>query len=144
MRRTLIVFVAVGVAALTAWGAEGMAGSVKTTRIAVTLNEYSIKLSKARTHAGNVVFKVTNRGAEVHEFVVLKTRLPAAHLPLKAGEVQEEKIEPASQKKVEVENVLPGKSKTLKTRLAPGHYVLICNEPGHYMHGMHTALWVVP
>jgi uncharacterized cupredoxin-like copper-binding protein len=36
----------------------------------------------------------------------------------------------------EVEGLRHGQTKTLRAKLAPGHYALICNLPGHYRRGM--------
>jgi uncharacterized cupredoxin-like copper-binding protein len=35
-----------------------------------------------------------------------------------------------------------GASKTLRLRLKPGHYALICNLPGHYVAGQRTDFTV--
>lgn len=42
----------------------------------------------------------------------------------------------------EVEDIAPGKRMSFK--LTPGHDALICNKPGHYDAGIHTALVVTP
>jgi uncharacterized cupredoxin-like copper-binding protein len=36
----------------------------------------------------------------------------------------------------------PGAAKTLALNLAPGHYALVCNLPGHYKAGMYADLTV--
>ncbi|KWH45203.1 hypothetical protein WM00_30995 [Burkholderia cepacia] len=63
-----------------------------------------------------------------HEFVVFRTGLPDDALPVGKGQEMEH---------------------TLKTigeagDIAPGHDALICNKPGRYEAGMHTALVVTP
>jgi uncharacterized cupredoxin-like copper-binding protein len=73
-----------------------------------------------------------------HELVVLKTDVADGALPVRKGTVLESRF----RKMGEVEDVAPGKSKHLTLRLAPGHYVLVCNKPGHYSMGMHTSLLV--
>jgi len=35
-----------------------------------------------------------------------------------------------------------GETKTFTVDLAPGNYVLICNQPAHYQLGMHIAFVV--
>jgi len=40
------------------------------------------------------------------------------------------------------DNVAVGTTKLFHTALAAGHYVLVCNLPGHYKLGMHTAFTV--
>ena len=36
----------------------------------------------------------------------------------------------------------PGETRLLATTLAPGHYVLVCNLPGHFRAGMHVDVTV--
>jgi uncharacterized cupredoxin-like copper-binding protein len=108
--------------------------------IGVKLLGNTIQLDTDRAKAGDLTFNVTNSANEAmsHELVVLRTDLSDAKLPMKAGQVEEGKFK----KMGEVEDVMPGKSKQFKLNLAPGHYVLICNRPGHYAMGMHAALVV--
>jgi len=40
----------------------------------------------------------------------------------------------------ETGNLKPGQSKTIVLNLRKGHYAVICNDPGHYMAGMHKDL----
>lgn len=44
----------------------------------------------------------------------------------------------------EVEDIAPGMRKRMSFKLTPGHDALICNQPGHYEAGIHTALVVTP
>src|SRR5437763_112186 len=37
-----------------------------------------------------------------------------------------------------------GQTMTLAITLAPGHYAVVCNLPGHYRMGMHQDFTVVP
>ena len=43
---------------------------------------------------------------------------------------------------LETTDLDPGKGGTLTLDLQPGHYILICNQPGHFMHGMKADLTV--
>jgi uncharacterized cupredoxin-like copper-binding protein len=107
-----------------------------------TLLSNSIQLETHNVKAGRVTFDVKNAADNdmEHELVVLKTDLSDDALPVSKGTVLEHKL-----KKIgEVEDIAPGKSKRVSFRLAPGHYALICNKPGHYAAGMHTALVVTP
>ena len=38
------------------------------------------------------------------------------------------------------QGIRPGSSGWVTLTLAPGHYELVCNLPGHYAAGMHTEL----
>ncbi len=106
-----------------------------SANIAASLAEYTIKPTPTVGKVGPVTFRVTNDGQRVHEFVVIKTPKPAGSLT-KGSEADE------SGKVGEVADLPPGGAKTLKVRLAPGHYALICNLPGHYASGQHTDLTV--
>ena len=90
--------------------------------------------------AGRVTFEVNHAasGDTEHEFVVLKTDMDDAHLPVHKGQVTESRFK----KMGEVEDLARGSTKRLSLKLAPGHYVLICNRPGHYEMGMHTSFVV--
>ncbi|MEO7295573.1 MAG: hypothetical protein ABIZ57_05480 [Candidatus Limnocylindria bacterium] len=98
--------------------------------------------------AGDITFEVTNDGpADVHEFVVLKTDLDPADLPVdENGVVSEagEGIEVID----EIEDIPIGETQELLVTLEAGNYVLLCNiwseEEGeaHYGMGMRTAFTV--
>ncbi|MGV2292303.1 plastocyanin/azurin family copper-binding protein [Trinickia sp. YCB016] len=107
-----------------------------------TLLSNSIHLETSQVKAGSVTFDVHNAAdnSMVHELVVLKTPVADDALPVSKGQVPERKF----QKMGEVEDVAPGKSRRLTLKLVPGHYVLVCNKPGHYSMGMHTSLTVTP
>jgi uncharacterized cupredoxin-like copper-binding protein len=103
--------------------------------IAVALSEWAIRPSTRTVQAGPVNFGVTNQGKVPHEMVVVRTAKPAAALGRgvrvsEAGSVGE------------AGDVAPGATKSVTLDLKPGHYVLICNLPGHYMQGMHADLTV--
>jgi uncharacterized cupredoxin-like copper-binding protein len=98
--------------------------------IKVVEAEYSLKDTPATgtRKGGKVTFDVENAGKIPHEFVVIKTNKKADAL-LKGDEADE------TGNVGEIENIDPGGSKRLRLKLAPGHYALICNLPGHYMPG---------
>ena len=103
-------------------------------------NTYTFELSQNSAPAGDVTFHITNNAAsETHEFVVVRTDLPADQLPLNAdGDVDEDQIDGVD----EVEDITPGQSQDLTVNLTPGHYALICNLPDHYGQGMHIDFTV--
>ena len=114
------------------------ATTAASSHINVTLAEMSIRTA-AVTRAGAVTFSVTNTGMVTHELVVIRTDLGEGQLPpgLEAGKVSE------TGSLGESGDLAAGASVDFTLTLAPGHYVLICNEPGHYTAGMHTSLTVV-
>lgn len=108
--------------------------------IHVKLTDNMIQLDVDTAKAGRVTFEVNNatKGATEHEFVVLRTDMNDARLPVHNGQVAESRF----RKMGEVEDLAQGSTKRLSVKLAPGHYVLICNRPGHYEMGMHTSFVV--
>ena len=109
--------------------------------IRVRLLSNAIELDTGKVKTGTVIFEVTNVADNNmrHELVVLKTDQADDQLPVKNGQVPEDRF----RKMGEVEDVTPGTNKRLTLKLSPGHYVLICNKAGHYSQGMHTALTVI-
>lgn len=128
-------------AGLVALGVLSGAAHAKET-VKATLSNDTIRLDTDSVKAGTVTFEATNASDTklVHELVVLRTDTPADKLPVKNGAVPEKQF----RKMGEVEDMAPGKSKQLTLKLAPGHYVLICNQPGHYAMGMHAPFVVTP
>ena len=104
-------------------------------KVSVTLDEFGIKPAATSLKPGKVEFKVQNRGKVDHEFVVIKTHKPAADLAHGKRASERGNIG-------ETGDVKPGASKTLVLNLRKGHYAVICNDPGHYMAGMHRDLVV--
>ena len=92
--------------------------------------------------AGVVDLRVSNRGPDAHELIVIGTRARTAQLPLRSDDitVNEELLDHRTVGALE-----PGQSgavRHLRVRLRPGRYVLLCNMAGHYLGGMHTVLVV--
>ena len=106
---TLIAIASIGLGACSS-------DSGKTVN--VTAADFSLKPDVSSVQAGDVNFKVKNTGAFTHEMVVVKMA-DASDLPTDPnGEVNEDKI-PAPERIGEVEDVFPGKSKTLKLSSTP-------------------------
>jgi len=103
--------------------------------VSVGLREFVVAPSATTAAAGQVTFNVKNSGSVTHEFVVLRTDKPAADL-LKGARADE------SGNVGETGDLEAGASKTIKLKLAAGHYALICNLPGHYSAGQHTDFTV--
>jgi uncharacterized cupredoxin-like copper-binding protein len=115
--------------------------------VAVSLVEFSVVPESPVGAAGPIRFSVRNQGKEVHEFVVVRSKLDPGKLPTKAdGSVDEDKVDHLA----EVEDLKPKKKETLKIDLAPGSYVLMCNRvetdkgktEAHYKLGMRTRFTV--
>jgi uncharacterized cupredoxin-like copper-binding protein len=100
-----------------------------------------MRLDRNEVPAGKVSFKVKNASPDmVHEFLVVKTALSPDQFPMnKAGDrVDEKKLKGIK----ELGDLKPGKDGVLTLDLRPGHYVVFCNETGHFKGGMHAELTV--
>ena len=107
----------------------------------VTEKDFAIAVSPASAQPGDITFNISNEGPSKHEFVIFETDLAPDALPTNDdGTVDEEGhgIEHID----EVEDIASGSDATLDVDLEPGSYVFICNLPGHYQAGMHTAFTV--
>jgi uncharacterized cupredoxin-like copper-binding protein len=159
VRRTALCIVAgifVLSAGLTACGSDSESSVAATdtttaTTVAATLQEFAIGTDKASVPAGSVTFDVTNTGPDdVHEFVIIRTDLGAADLPVdKDGAALEEDASLAAID--EIEDIAVDASASLTVDMEAGSYVLVCNivqeEPdgsleAHYAEGMRVGFTV--
>jgi uncharacterized cupredoxin-like copper-binding protein len=136
----------IGTACSSASAASSLAAPASSASghdVAVSVNQWSVTPS-ATPSAGPVTFSVTNDGTITHEFVVLKTDTPAASIDIGKFEGEEDRInEDTSGTNVgETGDMTAGSTKTITLNLQPGHYVFLCNLPGHYMQGMHVDVTV--
>jgi hypothetical protein len=110
--------------------------------VGVALDEYNILLDPNPPPPGAVSFRVRNDGKIPHEFVLFRTALAADALPVKKnGDVNED----APQLDAVADSgsdLAPGAQRTVRATLAPGHYVAVCNLPGHYAAGMRMEFTV--
>jgi len=116
-----------------------------TTRVDVSLKEWSIELSSDTMKAGNVGFVATNEGTMVHEMLVVRADDPAS-LPYAAnGSVNESAI-PASDTLGEIAEFTAGTTCARTFALTPGHYAMFCNiaegDSVHLKKGMITTFTV--
>lgn len=104
-----------------------------------TVSDMKISVDRTSVPAGAVTFVVKNTGAVVHELVVLQTDVAQDKIPMdmdEAGKMDE------TGNVGETGDVDAGQSKTFTVTLPAGHYVLMCNEVGHYAAGMHMTFTV--
>lgn len=134
MRTAITGLALVAVLSAAAAGAWAHSNGSKTT-VQIVEKEMSIVMSRTTVHAGKVELRVRNGGSVDHELVVLRGSVLPKVSSYRASETR---------KLVEVEELTPGKARTLMVTLAPGTYLLICNLAGHYQLGMHATLKVLP
>jgi uncharacterized cupredoxin-like copper-binding protein len=98
--------------------------------VKLRMSEYQIRLDRGHTFVHLPLFEVRNTGKVRHELVIVKTARTAKKLPVANGEVVHHgfkdvlPLEPGDHHRIVFGN------------LRPGHYVLICDLPGHYQKGM--------
>ena len=108
--------------------------------VTATLTDTGIQMSSNTLPAGTITFHITNSSAaELHEFVIIRTDLTAAQLPLDAdGNVAEDQLSSPGEKG----DIAAGQGGDLALALPAGRYLFICNQPGHFNAGMHTVFTV--
>jgi uncharacterized cupredoxin-like copper-binding protein len=140
----LVVVAAVLVASMVAVviayavkGGSGPAGDIQARTV-----DFKV-LMPSRLGTGTHTIGYTNDGKAPHEIVMFKTALPANRLPLGAnGDVNEDSAL-LTNVADSGDALKPGGTKSFQTSaLAPGHYVAVCNLPGHYRLGMRLDVTV--
>jgi hypothetical protein len=109
--------------------------------VRVTERDFRIRVSPARVRAGEVRLLIHNKGPEMHELLVVRSR--HGRLPLRTDgfTVDEEALDPVTLG--EQEGQFAGHTRELLLHLRPGRYELFCNMAGHYLGGMEAELVVV-
>jgi uncharacterized cupredoxin-like copper-binding protein len=129
------IVIVLALAVLTAGGAYA-ATSRTAARIPVTEKEWGVIPRPATAKPGSVTFVVRNTGHLKHELLVLKTRTLAAKLRKKGAQAV------VTGQIGKIPTFGPGQTRTLTLKLAPGHYVLLCNLPAHYQAGQRADFTV--
>src|SRR5438477_3691389 len=137
--RNLKILAMIALATTILAGCSTGAATAKSATVNATLTDMKISLDKTSVPAGEITFVVKNSGAVIHELVVLQTALAQDKIAMdmdEAGKMDE------TGNVGETGDVAAGDSKTFTVTLPAGHYVLMCNEIGHYGSGMHMTFTV--
>ena len=132
-RRALLGVLAVG---LVPVAAVSTAVAASSKNVKVTESEFKVSPSPKSISAGKVTFSVKNAGNVEHELVIIKTNTKASKLKVSGGRVSDKGSV------AKIEDIASGKTKSKTLTLKKGHYVLLCNIPGHYSGGMHADFTV--
>lgn len=134
----LVAMIAISAALLV--GCAGAAAPATGSTVKATLTDnLKISIDQNSVPAGLVTFVVKNSGLIEHELVVIKT------------DVAEDKLAPDTSEPGKMDeagnmgetgDMAAGASNTFTVTLPAGHYVLMCNEVGHYVGGMHLVFTV--
>ncbi len=118
--------------------------SPATTEAGIELDEFVIRPDTTRARPGTLVFTVRNAGDVAHQFVVIRSDLPAAQLPRRENNrgADEAELDVVDR----IETIAPGDEADLNVAVEEGQYLLICNivagETSHYLSGMYTPFAV--
>jgi uncharacterized cupredoxin-like copper-binding protein len=140
MRSTLLAVAGLIVATVIAVAIGLMVNpSTTVSTLKATTVDYAIRMPSTLS-PGTHTIHLTNLGSVGHEIVIFKTDKAANALPLKGTDVNEEALQSVADSG---DALAPGQAKSFSTAdLAPGHYVAVCNLPGHYQAGMYLDLTV--
>jgi uncharacterized cupredoxin-like copper-binding protein len=103
--------------------------------VEIGLKEWAVIVEAPSVGAGEVRFKAVNEGKVPHELVVLKTDTKAGDLKVEGAVAKVEGTKLGT-----VPHLGPKASGEVAVDLEAGHYVLLCNLPGHFQQGMRTDL----
>jgi uncharacterized cupredoxin-like copper-binding protein len=131
---------AAGATLLLLFGCAGDPPPTADRVLEVRVKDFRIEPTLPTTTSGRVELRVRNAGPATHEFVVVRSDLPADQLPIAADglSVDEDRVVPVG----ELDEVEAGSTETLTLPLTPGRYVLFCNLEGHYLIGMSASIEV--
>jgi len=127
-------------AATAALSVAACSGSSKPADVRVGLKDFAVTVSTASVPSGDTTFSISNEGPSIHEVEVFKVPegVDVAALLVSAGVADTDG--PGLTLVDEVEDIAPSTTGTLKVKLDPGRYALICNLPAHYEQGMFATL----
>jgi uncharacterized cupredoxin-like copper-binding protein len=143
-----LVAVVLSLAALVV-ACGGGGGSSGGSGLGVSLDEWSVEVAREELQAGPITFAVANRGDRPHQFIIVKSDLPPALLPVEdSGRVQTSRLNVVS----ETGAFAAGESRDVALDITAGKYLLICNLSdsqgagvvSHYRNGMVASLLVNP
>ena len=135
-------WVAVGVITvlplLAACGEASTPTPLLETRVSVEVFEFAVEPTVVQSGPGKTAFFVTNHGAIEHEFLVVRTDVPASDLIVVSGQVDLAQAGTVAGR-IGTKDLQPETSGYLQLDLEPSAYALICNIPGHYEAGMRAG-----
>ncbi len=116
-------------------------GSRNTVDVVET--DYHIAMSQTVLPANTrITFVVHNNGAVPHELIIVKAPSSGSNLPLKPDRDVNEETPGLTSELDSGSSLAPGETRTLTADMPSGHYVAVCNLPGHYRLGMRVDLLV--
>ena len=112
--------------------------------VRVQLVDFRVHLTAGHLVAGPTLFDISNRGPTEHETLIIRTSLEPDQLPMDASGIRLNEDSDVIDKVLDLSGVDLGDHVQRTVDLAPGHYIVFCNLPGHFLGGMHAGFDVSP
>lgn len=107
----------------------------------VVETDYHIAMSQTVIPANTrVTFVVHNNGNVPHELIIVKALSSGSNLPLKPDADVNEETPGLTSELDTGSSLAAGETRTLTADMPRGHYIAVCNLPGHYKLGMRADL----
>jgi len=124
-RRTDLLLTSLALFASAVPAARAAMAETAARNLTVRLSDYRVLPSVASIAAGRVTFVVHNTDNVPHNFVVLRTSIPARSLPVSGGHGRAREIG----RQGGTPFFYAEQTRRLTLSLRPGRYLLICNVP---------------
>lgn len=109
----------------------------------VVETDFHIAMSQTVLPANTrITFVVHNTGPSPHELIIVKAPSSGSNLPLKPDADVNEATPGLTSALDSGSSLGPGETRTLTADMPAGHYIAVCNLPGHYKLGMRVDLLV--
>lgn len=127
----------------TSAGSASAPPPVGKNAVNVVETDFHIAMSQSVFPANTrITFVVHNDGAGPHELIIVKAPSSGSNLPLKPDADVNEKTPGLTSELDTGSSLAPGETRTLTADMPAGHYIAVCNLPGHYKLGMRVDLLV--
>jgi len=109
----------------------------------VVETDFHIAMSQTVFRANTrITFVVHNDGNVPHELIIVTAPSSGSNLPLKPDADVNEETPGLTSALDTGSSIAPGETRTLTADMPAGHYIAVCNLPGHYKLGMRVDLLV--
>ena len=131
------------------WGDKHTSGSAGASpqepknAVVVVETDFHIAMSQTVLPANTrLTFVVHNDGHVPHELIMVKAPRSGSNLPLKRDADVNEETPGLTSELDTGSSLAAGETRTLTADIPAGHYIAVCNLPGHYKLGMRVDLLV--
>jgi uncharacterized cupredoxin-like copper-binding protein len=127
----------------TSGTSAGAAAAEPKNAVVVVETDFHIAMSQTVFPANTrITFVVHNDGHVPHELIIVKAPSSGSNLPLKRDADVNEETPGLTSELDTGSSLAAGETRTLTARIPAGHYIAVCNLPGHYKLGMRVDLLV--